>query len=148
MEEDRDDFLHELIHLEGRDGVTACSFCKTGPDIYRCNNCPEVDLYCKACILSRHTSQPIHLIKDSDFLGVARQILDLKIPQGTRSGNTTRPVLGRHAISTQFRILTTLDTNGIHSVALRSSGCEFADTPARQLWRCRLFPATTHSHNI
>ena len=65
MEEDRDDFLCKLLRLEGRNGVTACSFCNTGPAIYRCDDCFGIGLYCKRCIVSRHTSQPVHLIKVS-----------------------------------------------------------------------------------
>lgn len=66
--EDRDDFLRELIHLEGRNGVTACLFCKTGPTIYHCDDFLRIDLYCKMCIVSRHASQPVHLIKVSVLL--------------------------------------------------------------------------------
>ena len=36
-----------------------------------------------------------------------------------------------------------IDSNGIHSVALRFCGCETADTHLQQLLRYHLFPATT-----
>ncbi|KAH0826244.1 hypothetical protein J3R83DRAFT_5708 [Lanmaoa asiatica] len=141
MEEDRDDFLRELIHLEGRNGVTACSSCKTGPATYHCDDCLGIDLYCKGCIVSRHTSQPVHLIKEwSGDYWIQRSLkeLGLVIQLGHCAGEAC--YLPKIPYSDDFTIL---DTNGIHSVALRFCGCEIADTPVQQLLRCRLFPVST-----
>lgn len=63
MEQDRDDFLQELIRLEGRRGITLCSICEKNQGIYRCDDCLATDLYCKGCLLARHASQPFHIVK-------------------------------------------------------------------------------------
>ncbi|KAF8137103.1 hypothetical protein EV363DRAFT_1156356 [Boletus edulis] len=140
--EDRDSFLRELIRLEGRSCLTTCAGCKTTEvAMYRCDDCLAVDLYCKTCILLQHGNQPVHLVKEwTGAYWVRRSLkeLGLTIQLGHSAGETC--YLPKIPYADDFVIL---HSNGIHSVALRFCGCETADTPAQQLLRYRLFPAST-----
>ncbi|KAF8425786.1 hypothetical protein L210DRAFT_3615051 [Boletus edulis BED1] len=138
MEWEREEFLSELIRLEGRCGFEMCTVCKTHPAIYCCHDCLTLDLYCKDCILLRHASQPLHRIKGSYWIHTSLKNLDLVIQLGHPTGSPC--CLPKPPHSDDFVIV---HGNGIHSVTLRLCGCETAATPTQQLLQYRLFPAST-----
>ncbi|KAG6373788.1 hypothetical protein JVT61DRAFT_5933 [Boletus reticuloceps] len=63
LERDREDFLQELIRLEGRNGIDKCTSCNTHYARYCCKDCVTLDLYCTDCLLLGHINQPLHRIK-------------------------------------------------------------------------------------
>ncbi|KAF9231579.1 hypothetical protein BU15DRAFT_90871 [Melanogaster broomeanus] len=113
VKHDREDFLRELLHLEGRCGVTICTTCKDHPALYRCHDCFGLDMFCK------------------DYLGLVIQL-------GHQPGSAC--YLPKPPHSDDFLII---NNNGIHSVMLHFCGCETANTHIQQLLWHRLFPAST-----
>ncbi|THU80041.1 hypothetical protein K435DRAFT_874797 [Dendrothele bispora CBS 962.96] len=69
----RDEYLAELLRLEGRGDVEKdeCPWCgqpsedEDGEHIpfYRCVHCFGEDLMCKACCVKRHEANPLHVIE-------------------------------------------------------------------------------------
>ncbi|KAF8426143.1 hypothetical protein L210DRAFT_3615035 [Boletus edulis BED1] len=138
MEWEREEFLPELIRLEGRCGFETCTVFKTHPATYCCHDCLTLDLYCKDCILPRHASQPLHRIKVHFTIYTKEQVLMAGIQLGHPTGSPC--CLPKPPHSDDFVIV---HGNGIHSVTLRLCGCETAATPTQQLLRYPLFPAST-----
>lgn len=60
--EDREQFLSEVLRLEGRGGASEfCLRCQNGSLAeYRCLDCDGNDLICKACILALHERCSLH----------------------------------------------------------------------------------------
>lgn len=56
MEQDHEEFLIKLIHLEGQCRFETCTVCKAHLATYCCHDYLTLDLFCKDCILSRHAS--------------------------------------------------------------------------------------------
>ncbi|KAF8449520.1 hypothetical protein L210DRAFT_3641113 [Boletus edulis BED1] len=140
IKQDREDFLWELICLEGRGGIQTCTICNSRPARYRCHNCLTLDLYCKECLLSSHASQPLHNVKEwqgSYWAQTSLKEVGLVIQLGHPSGMPC--VLPKTHYGDDFVII---DGNGIHSVALRLCGCETTETSPQQLLCFRLFPAS------
>jgi len=57
-------FLEEFIRLEGR-GTTANDRCKLCREegIYRCTDCPAVQLLCGGCLRRIHSLNPFHVVE-------------------------------------------------------------------------------------
>ena len=114
-------------------------------------------MYCQQCIVSCHEALPLHMLRvslvfhvfgtfynsDKEWTGlywVRRTLkeLGLVIQLGHRPGEQC--YLPKAPYADDFVII---NSNGIHSVALRFCGCETAGSHLQQLLRFRLFPATT-----
>ncbi|KAF8442225.1 hypothetical protein L210DRAFT_3397494 [Boletus edulis BED1] len=96
---------------------------------------------CKKCMLTAHTSLPLHLVKEwtgTHWLRKSLKDLGLVIQLGHPSGESCYLPKAPH--SDDFVII---NGNGIHAVTLRFCGCKFADSHIQQLLRYRLFPAST-----
>lgn len=65
-------FLHELLRLDGRAGICEpavdghekmCTKCSVVPPTIRCEDCYGGQLYCTACTVQIHRSNPFHRIE-------------------------------------------------------------------------------------
>ncbi|KAJ7859269.1 hypothetical protein B0H13DRAFT_2356157 [Mycena leptocephala] len=76
----RDDYLDEMLRLEGRgdaDNYSACHGCGALDPIYRCahQTCYGASLFCSACIVKHHTLLPTHWIETWNGTFFERQSL-------------------------------------------------------------------------
>ncbi|KAJ7711496.1 hypothetical protein B0H16DRAFT_1745106 [Mycena metata] len=114
----------------------------TGTPEYRCRDCFGGVVYCRECITSRHSENPLHRVyhwRDDFFVKIPLAELGLRIqlghPPHERCSAPERAKTG----------FVTLHTNGIHEVTVDFCGCEHANaagSPDIQLLRMGWFPAT------
>ncbi|KAJ7700258.1 hypothetical protein B0H16DRAFT_1749090 [Mycena metata] len=145
----RDAFVSEFTRHFGWGDVDreCCPGCpknldKTPPPEYRCRDCFGGVVYCKECIVSRHTENPLHRVyhwRDGYFVKVPLAELGLRIQLG-------HPPHERCSAPEPAKTgFVALHTNGIHEVFLDFCGCEHANaagSPDIQLLRVGWFPAT------
>ena len=61
---DREDYLSELLRLEGRCGVSEdCMSCRRQPARFRCDDCFDLGMYCQECVVVCHGNNPLHRLK-------------------------------------------------------------------------------------
>ncbi|GJE98381.1 CxC2 domain-containing protein [Phanerochaete sordida] len=144
----RDEYLDELIRLEGRgaEDQPICPTCKGDPAVaeplYRCQDCLYIQPRCSECLLAAHQHLPFHRIEKWNgtfFVNTTLQALGLVVQVGHAVGDTcSNPIPARQR-------LVVISTNGIHPVTLRYCGCDRqadAGNHRQQLLRARLYPAT------
>ncbi|KAG1868604.1 hypothetical protein F4604DRAFT_1881517 [Suillus subluteus] len=125
--EERQSYLDELIHLEGRGGDSQC-WCGMSSAQFRCEDCFSVELACRDFIVQSHYHAPLHRIKS---LGLCVQL-------GHRPGEECNN--RRAAYDDDFVVI---NVHGIHEIKLNYCGCGHAPSHYKQLLRLRWFPATT-----
>ncbi|KAF9491411.1 hypothetical protein BDN71DRAFT_1398408, partial [Pleurotus eryngii] len=104
---------------------------------YQCIDCIGAGLFCQSCILSQHTSTPLHRIeewKDSHFAHTSLGSLGLLLKLG--HGHTDCGVPGERR--KDFCII---NISGIHVIDVSFCGCDFIPDDI-QLLRKHLYPAT------
>jgi len=68
---DREDYLSELLRLEGRCGVSEnCLSCRRQPARFRCDDCFGLGMYCQECIVVCHGNNPLHHPKVRYSIGI------------------------------------------------------------------------------
>ncbi|KAG6907526.1 hypothetical protein DXG01_008615 [Tephrocybe rancida] len=139
-------YLRELLRLEGpADLALQCSCCLksfSGPTqlLYRCCECQNCSLYCAACLIENHSSEPFHRIKEwngSFFSPTTFFDLGLRVQLNHLHGEgcpNPESLLGGFVV---------LHTNGIHRVNIDFCNCTRVQPRVVQLLRSRLFPGTT-----
>ncbi|KAH9828984.1 uncharacterized protein C8Q71DRAFT_718824 [Rhodofomes roseus] len=137
-----DEWLAELIRLEGRGSFASetCAGCLSTETLYRCEDCCDLQLFCRDCTVSRHQCNPFHRVEgwaNRRFQKTTLKALGLRIQLGHAVGE--RCANPWRAFGDDF---TVLDIGGIHEVALDYCSCEHAEAKHIQLLRFRLFPAT------
>ncbi|KAF7783272.1 hypothetical protein Agabi119p4_2648 [Agaricus bisporus var. burnettii] len=140
-----DEFLDELLRLEGRGDYAShgiCLECHERRPEYRCSDCSTDELYCSSCVVALHKRNPLHRIEKwtqpGFFIPTTLSHLGLRIQLGHRANE-------RCPAPAPTSTFTILDTCGIHEVHLDFCGCEKATHHVNQLLRARLYPATTKS---
>ncbi|KAF8879935.1 hypothetical protein BD779DRAFT_1676149 [Infundibulicybe gibba] len=142
----REEYLTELLRLEGRGDVASCHGCivcneKNPEALFRCEDCFDIRLMCKSCIIYLHQALPLHRVKRWNGLYFAEESLKdlgLRIQLGHYAGQQcSNPAA---APGDDFVII---HTNGIHRVGLDFCNCRQSQDHHIQLLRIRLFPATT-----
>ncbi|KAJ6494502.1 hypothetical protein C8R45DRAFT_1135355 [Mycena sanguinolenta] len=151
-EHDREHFLDELVRCEGRGdyyGQGRCAECrKSGGNVHRCQDCLTGALFCTSCIVSLHADNPFHVVKKwngSYFEHHTLKDLGLRpyVELGHKRGELCPGTLARSAEEHQNKnTFCVVDSNGIHEVVLDFCTCGKAQSPATQLLRARLYPAT------
>ncbi|KAJ7802266.1 hypothetical protein B0H13DRAFT_1672311 [Mycena leptocephala] len=140
----RDDYLDEMLRLEGRgdaDNYSACHGCGALDPIYRCahQTCYGAGLFCSACIVKQHTLLPTHWIETWNGTFFERQSLaslGLVIQLGHPPGFSCPTATAGHK---NFALI---DVTGVHEIRVRFCECN-SDIPHwRQLMRARWWPAT------
>ncbi|KAI6096537.1 hypothetical protein EDD16DRAFT_1719774 [Pisolithus croceorrhizus] len=140
--QDQDNFLSELICLEGRGRISdVCGGCGTLDPRFRCEDCFGVVMYCQDCVVGKHRQHPLHHLEywtGSYFERRSLRDLGLQIQLGHWAGDRCyRP---RPAARDDFTII---HSNGVHSIKLDFCGCESAEAPFQQLLCIRWFPASS-----
>ncbi|KAI6008022.1 hypothetical protein EDC04DRAFT_2871559 [Pisolithus marmoratus] len=139
---DCDNFLSELIHLEGWGSISdVCGGCGTLYPHFRCEDCFGVTMYCQNCIVKGHCQHPLHHLEywtGSYFEHRSSRDLGLQIQLGHWVGERCyRPC---PAARDDFMVI---HSNGIHSVSLDFCSCESAEAPFQQLLCIHWFPASS-----
>ncbi|KAF8136193.1 hypothetical protein EV363DRAFT_1293922 [Boletus edulis] len=90
-QDDWEDFLDELLRLEGRSGSPAlCCACKTSPASMQRSDCLGTDMLCMACLVQSHQTTPLHCVKQwngSYFERKSLKDLGLRIQLGHPCGD-------------------------------------------------------------
>ncbi|KAJ7026597.1 hypothetical protein C8F04DRAFT_1267965 [Mycena alexandri] len=143
----RDDYLQEMMRFhscgdldnDGGGAEDECALCEKVPGTIRCRVCFGGALYCRACCVKIHKSNPLHIIEEWDgtsFTRITLRDLGLRVQFGHE--NCPRPRVGSH----EFVVL---DMGYIHVAAVDFCGCEKAASfghPRKQLLRRGWYPAT------
>ncbi|KIK13300.1 hypothetical protein PISMIDRAFT_31188 [Pisolithus microcarpus 441] len=142
LAQDRDNFLSELICLEGQGHVSdICGDCRTLDPHFRCEDCFGVIMYCQDCIIKEHHQHPLHHLEywtGSYFECRSLRDLGLWIQLGHHvGGRCYRPCpIARDDF-------TVIHSNGVHSVSLDFCSCKSAEALFQQLLRICWFPASS-----
>jgi len=67
---DRSIYLDELLRHDGRAGESSCSFCSDKNGLFKCIDCFGGRLHCQACIVTRHSTHPLHQIEVGAYIHV------------------------------------------------------------------------------
>ncbi|EMD36395.1 hypothetical protein CERSUDRAFT_18702, partial [Gelatoporia subvermispora B] len=140
---DIDAWLAEMIRLEGRGQFSAdlCPKCHNNPATFRCEDCHDLQLYCKGCSVEMHRHSPLHRLREwacNRFRRISLSAMGLRIQLGHPVGELcTNP---SRAFGDGFVLI---DITGIHMANIDFCGCEKARSRATQLLQARIFPATS-----
>ncbi|KAK7050147.1 CxC2 domain-containing protein [Favolaschia claudopus] len=142
--EHQDEYLDEMIRLEGR-GYSAiystCGGCGAKDPTFRCENqlCFGPSLFCKSCTVHRHAALPTHWIQEWNgrrferrslsFLGL---VVQLGHPVGSHCPNA-------EAAHKDFVVI---DMTGIQHVSVNFCNCDANVEHRQQLMRVCWWPAT------
>ncbi|THU77010.1 hypothetical protein K435DRAFT_703408 [Dendrothele bispora CBS 962.96] len=147
----RDEYLSELLRLEGRGDVEKdeCPWCgepsedEDGEHVsfYRCMQCFGEDLMCKTCCVKRHEANPLHVIEKWNgylFEEVSLKSLGLVVYLGSHKCGE---------VCNQPRMLgsfTVIHVNGLHDICLAYCNRDKfrAGEWRQQLMRRQWYPAT------
>ncbi|KAG1834248.1 hypothetical protein EV424DRAFT_1468755 [Suillus variegatus] len=137
---ERQNFLDEMMRLNGRgsEGVT-CSCGGVLPE-FRCCDCHGTQMFCCECTLQKHMYHPLHRIEmwnGSFFQRITLKKLGVRIQLGHNPGErcyNPRPSAGDDFV--------VIGLDGVHEVALDFCGCASAQVRYTQLLRMRWYPAT------
>ncbi|KAJ7053673.1 hypothetical protein C8F01DRAFT_1374953 [Mycena amicta] len=142
----REDFLLELLRLEGRGDhrYTACRGCTVGTAAFRCTECVQGGLLlCRDCIVKQHASLPFHRIQEwngTHFDMRTLKSLGLRVQLG--HWHEAGSICGspQPAYKDDFVVI---DVNGVHEIGLDFCGCFSSGAQTTQLLRAGLYPATS-----
>ncbi|KAG1805425.1 hypothetical protein EV424DRAFT_1544390 [Suillus variegatus] len=140
---DRDEYLAEMLRMDGRGDYTldTCCKCASAPALFRCDDCYDMQLYCRDCTVCNHLWSPTHRIKEwtgSFFMATSLKKLGLRIQLGHAIGESC--ILPRKSFNNNFLLI---DTNGIHGMAVNFCACETSQTHTKQLLCMGWLPSTT-----
>ncbi|KAF7345236.1 CxC2 domain-containing protein [Mycena sanguinolenta] len=133
--------------IMGTRGVRGCR--APGNNVHRCEDCFTDALYCTSCVVSLHADNPFHVVKTWNgtfFRDNTLRNLGLRVQLGHKRGERCPGTLARTAEELENReknSFCVVDSNAIHEVALDFCTCGKVQSPATQLLRIRLYPATT-----
>ncbi|KAJ7144867.1 hypothetical protein C8R43DRAFT_891090, partial [Mycena crocata] len=141
----RDEYLDEMIRLEGRGSEafrSVCATCGTPDPLYRCVEqvCYGPALYCLQCTVHNHRALPTHWIEQWNGSFFERQGLDslgLVVQLGHPEGVPCPTASDAH------RKFTVTDVTGVHVVKLRFCNCDDRIHKRQQLMRVRWWPSTS-----
>ncbi|KAJ7795160.1 hypothetical protein B0H14DRAFT_2391995 [Mycena olivaceomarginata] len=144
-QEDREEFLDELVRQDGRGDyvyqrLCAAAGCAAYSPVYRCSDCLHPCLYCERCVKSMHQSLPLHHLEKwngTSFSRCSLKDLGVRIQLGHAPGvPCSNP---EKAWGDDFVIIS---SHTIDEVGLDYCNCESAKPRPVQLLRMRLYPAT------
>ncbi|KAJ7026606.1 hypothetical protein C8F04DRAFT_966262 [Mycena alexandri] len=140
----RDEYLDEMLRLEGRGGFVEranCASCGVVDPMFRCAHqlCMGPEMFCEACIVQKHAFLPTHVVEewngeyfDRRTLFELGLVMQLGHPPGF-SCPTAKPA---------DKDFVVIDLTGVHYVRLNFCECDSRIAHRQQLMRVRLWPAT------
>ncbi|KAJ7025446.1 hypothetical protein C8F04DRAFT_1212864 [Mycena alexandri] len=140
----RDEYLDEMLRLEGRGSLIArsvCAACGSEDPTFRCvhQTCMGPEMFCAVCIVDKHAFLPTHLVEEWNDEYFERQTLyelGLVVQLGHPPGFACPTA---HPADKDFAII---DITGVHTVRLNFCECDARILHRQQLMRVRLWPAT------
>ncbi|OCH92735.1 hypothetical protein OBBRIDRAFT_704601, partial [Obba rivulosa] len=138
-----DGWLTEMIRLEGRGNLhkDLCLRCHLNSARYHYEDCMDLQLYCKTCVLDLHARLPFHRLQvwvKTHFERVTLKSMGLRIqlghPIGVPCPNPST------AFGDDFILI---DLTGIYEISIDFCDCESTLPHTKQLLRARIFPTTT-----
>ncbi|KAK7434020.1 hypothetical protein VKT23_020419 [Stygiomarasmius scandens] len=142
-----DEYLSELVRQDGRGYAIKqdiCGCCSSASVLavgYRCLDCMDSQMYCRACVVKKHNFLPFHKIEQwtgSFFLRTTLHDLGHVLQLGHQSGD-----ICMCSSITPLIDMTVLDIGGVHRLRVQFCNCHQSASPFVQLLCARLFPATT-----
>ncbi|KAJ7138785.1 hypothetical protein C8R43DRAFT_893193 [Mycena crocata] len=141
----RDEYLDELLRLEGRGGVevsTACGGCGEANLLFRCQHqpCFGPGMFCEQCILLRHQVLPTHWIEEWNgrfFVRRGLNELGLEIQLGHPPGYSCPTSTKGH------KDFVLINTSGIHFINVNFCHCNSQIKERQQCMRMRGWPSST-----
>lgn len=154
------EYLDVCLMLDGRgrhNGYCTSALCQWPGPIFHCGDCFGYGLYCKACIIEGHHTEPLHIIEVCTSLWHSEHKYMLIFLQEWKNGFfqwTTLQNLGlcmqlghqlqsscpfRHQGHKDFVVL---HINGIHSINVDFCGCDGVPAPHEQLLEVGWWPST------
>ncbi|KAJ7186240.1 hypothetical protein B0H12DRAFT_1032304, partial [Mycena haematopus] len=142
--EHQDEYLDELLRLEGRGYAaiySACGGCGEANPAFRCEHqtCYGPSLYCQKCVVERHAALPTHWIQrwNGHFfercgLKSLGLVIQLGHPVGYGCPNAVKANKG----------FVVLDVTGVHHVDVNFCHCDGRLERRQQLMRVCWWPAT------
>ncbi|KAJ7051468.1 hypothetical protein C8F01DRAFT_1339499 [Mycena amicta] len=146
MTDHRQEFLAELLRLEGRGEhrYAMCAGCGEGEALHRCNDCFNGGrLLCQTCVVREHRWLPLHRIQRWTGLHFERctlKDLGLRIQLGHWHECDRACPLPIHSAGDDFVLV---DVHGVYEVGLDFCGCSSSGSMTTQLLRAGYYPATT-----
>jgi hypothetical protein len=116
-----------------------CTCGSTGAT-YRCHSCAHSPLRCKSCILNNHHLVPWHHIEEWVGTHFSRTSL-YRLGYRYRLGHDGSRCPNRGEKSTIQNVVV-VHSNGFHQVSVEFCACNQSITPADQLLKADLFPAS------
>ncbi|KAJ7763723.1 hypothetical protein B0H16DRAFT_1661737 [Mycena metata] len=143
----RDEYLDEMLRLEGRGGLVAqsiCATCRKANPTFRCahQTCIGPEMFCAGCIVEKHAFLPTHLVEEWNHEYFERRTLyelGLVVQLGHPPGFACPTA---HPADKDFVVI---DVTGVHTVRLNFCQCDARILHRQQLMRVRLWPATVHN---
>jgi len=144
----RGSFLDKIFaHEDGPQEQTLCSHCKpsenegSNPAIYHCDDCTQLTVLCKDCILKEHLHQSYHHLRRWElgfFKRCSLKYLGARLYLGHHghicAGLTSGDIHDKFVVT---------DINGIHQITVVFCHCSGSGDRVEQLLTASLFPATT-----
>ncbi|KAJ7161942.1 hypothetical protein C8R43DRAFT_880650 [Mycena crocata] len=140
----RDQYLDEMLRLEGRGDAavySTCGGCGTANPAFRCENqaCFGAEMFCQTCVVARHQVLPTHWLqewKGTHFERVGLAQLGLIFQLGHTTGAACM------TIRLAKKKFTVIDVTGIHTVNVQFCHCDGRIKHWQQLMRVAWWPAT------
>ncbi|KAJ7070279.1 hypothetical protein B0H15DRAFT_793705 [Mycena belliarum] len=140
----RDEFLDEMLRLEGRGEDIAhaqCAGCGTPDPTFRCARqlCHGAHMSCRTCIVQQHRLLPTHWIEEWDgefFRPVSLKDLGLVVQLGHPPGYNCGTAVDGH------KNFCVIDVTGVHTVKVRFCKCDARVENRQQLMRVQWWPAS------
>ncbi|KAF8504261.1 hypothetical protein JB92DRAFT_776042 [Gautieria morchelliformis] len=147
------DFVDALAGLEPEPSGAAntCADCRTARATFRCEECYLCPIVCRACIISRHTYEPLHRVvqwskrESDDGPDVGRfpwQRIELSVV-GLVTYLDHRGAPCYNTGSTTAKDMVVVRTNSLHHVRVIYCGCPTRGSARHQLMRAGFCPAST-----
>ncbi|KAJ7105657.1 hypothetical protein C8R44DRAFT_639050 [Mycena epipterygia] len=137
----RDEFLDEVLRLEGRGDAIAYAGCGTADPVFRCEHqlCHGVQMWCQACLVVQHNLLPTHWVQEWNGMYFERRALcdlGLVVQLGHPPGYNCPSASNAH------KDFVVIDVTGIHTVQVRFCECDSRIKHRQQLMRVQWWPAT------
>ncbi|KAJ7736968.1 hypothetical protein DFH07DRAFT_870631 [Mycena maculata] len=139
-----DEYLDEVLRLEGHGSTSissTCGGCGTADPTFRCSRqmCYGPGLFCKKCIMEKHSVLPTHWVEEwngSFFQRRSLHSLGLVMQLGHPPGYSCTNSTPAHVH------FTVIDVTGVHPVRVRFCNCDSRVEHRQQLMRVCWWPAT------
>lgn len=156
-----DEYLQELIALDGCRQTVECIFCKgeapKGASTWRCLSCIGMPEGCRGCMLESHCKLPFHKVEEwvgDHWSASTTKELGVELCMGHAGARCTKATQTRESttgedsgadgdqLQPDQTFLIVVDISGVHKLPIVWCRCDNAADRHIQLLRMRLYPAS------